>query len=229
MLKILSWNIQQGGGSRTNKICTHLSNYGADIIILSEYKNNENGLTIRKHLLSKGYLFQNVGAAPSGTNSVAIFSKLPCNQFLFPGSDPEFSNNVICSEFPVFKVYGMYLPHKKKHVLFDFLLEEIKNEKPCLLAGDFNTGINYVDQVGNSFWYTEKLAALAKANYVDAFRLKHNDVKEYSWYSHQGNGYRYDHTYIQNALSPVTKDCFYLHEWREMKLSDHSPMVYVMG
>lgn len=229
MLKILSWNIQQGGGSRVLKICSALVTFNAEIIILSEYKNNANGNKIRSTLLNVGYRYQHVSAATSDVNSAAIFSKIPCNQVLFPKSDPTFSNNILCSQFDAFNVYGMYLPHKKKHTLFDFLINETASEKPGIFAGDFNTGINYIDQKGDSFWYTDKLKTLHKNGYIDAFRSINGEVKEYSWYSHQGNGYRYDHTYIDKALIPILKKCYYLHEWRVEKLADHSPMVIELG
>ena len=229
MLKIISWNIRQGGGTRINSICNNLIKSDEAVIILSEYRNNASGMKIRNSLLKAGYRYQNVTAAKADVNSAAIFSKIPCNQILYPNADEDFPHNILCSEFEALKVYGMYLPHKKKHKLFDFILNEVDDEKPCILAGDFNTGKNYIDQKGNSFWYTDKMEALEKKGYADAFRHINGDVKEYSWYSHQGNGFRYDHTYVHSNLLPITKACYYIHEWRENKLSDHSPMVIELG
>lgn len=229
MLSILSWNIRQGGGTRVAKILSVLGEYKADVVILSEYKNNDAGAQLRGGLLRQGYRFHNVSNAKMKDNSAAIFSKLPCNHLLFPQSDPEYGHNIVASEYEAFTVMGMYLPHKKKHVLFDFLLEYTSDSQPAILAGDFNSGINGVDQAGKSFWYEDKLKALYKQGYVDAFRHKHGAVREYSWYSHQGNGYRYDHTYVHESLIPIVSDCFYLHAWREDGLSDHSPMVLQLG
>jgi len=70
-----------------------------------------------------------------------------------------------------------------------------------------------------------QLKLLAKEDYADAFRYFWNDAEEYSWYSHQGNGYRYDHTYVHRDILPVVEDCYYIHSWREENISDHSPMV----
>ncbi len=229
MLKILSWNIRQGGGRRVTKICDNLVEYGAQIVILSEFRNNKSGDLIRKHLLKAGYRHQTISGAQGNDNSVAIFSMLACEHLLFPDCDPVYPHNVVAARYDAFMVYGMYLPHKKKHVLFDFLISEMDESNSCILAGDFNTGKNYIDQVGNSFWYTDKLVELESNHYIDAFRHCHGDAKEYSWYSHQGNGYRYDHTYVHNTIVPIVRDCYYLHEWREEKLSDHSPMVLELG
>lgn len=228
-MKILSWNIRQGGGTRIANICKGLTDYNAEIIVLSEYRNNHSGIQIRNLLLRAGYRYQNISAAQPNENSAAIFSKLPSNQKLFPNSDPTYGHNIVANQYEAFTVYGMYLPHKKKHVLFDFLVKESIKPTPSILVGDFNTGKNYIDQKGDSFWYTDKLLELEDNGCVDAFRHVHTDVREYSWYSHQGNGYRYDHTYVSNSILPVVKNCHYIHEWREEGLSDHSPMVLVLG
>ena len=82
-----------------------------------------------------------------------------------------------------------------------------------------------MDQKGSSFWYTDELKKLNDLDLHDAFRHVHGDVESYSWYSHHGNGYRYDHTYVHKDLLPLVKQCDYIHEAREEKWSDHSPMI----
>lgn len=225
MLQILSWNIQQGGGSRVTKILEAIGNQGSEIVILSEFRNNKSGLHLRNGMLKLGYWHQFFSGAIDNDNTVAIFSKLPCGSAIFPKCDVNFPHAIIKVSFEVFDIYGVYLPHKKKHELFPFLLDQITYKKPIIIAGDFNTGKNYIDQKGDSFWYSEYLEAFEEKGCVDAFRHVYQDAEMYSWYSHQGNGYRYDHTYIHKSLTPIIKDCNYISKWREAKLSDHSPMV----
>lgn len=228
MLRILSWNIRQGGGSRISKIQNSISNLAPEILVLSEFRNNESGRKIRYHLLEGGYRHQGVSHAKSDVNSIAIFSKLPCNFILHPSCDEEYGSNLLSAEYDAFKLFGMYLPHKKKHKIFDYLNKLALDLDDLILAGDFNSGINGIDQKGDSFWYEPEFKELLQAC-PDAFRLINQDVKEYSWYSHQGNGYRYDHSLISNALMPIVKDCQYLHDWREEGLSDHSPMLLTLA
>jgi len=216
----------QGGGSRIQKILSSIKNAAPTIVIFSEFHNSESGNTIRHNMLRLGYLHQVVGPINGSINTVAIFSKLPCNTAQFPNCDENFPHALVKAEFDLFNVYGVYFPHKKKHKLFEFLTnEELDDAKPSIVAGDFNTGKNYIDQKGNSFWYTDQLLTFEEKGYVDAFRLKYGETKEFSWYSHQGNGFRYDHTYISESLAPIVSDCYYLHKLREEKQSDHSPMV----
>lgn len=230
MIKILSWNIQQGGGSRLAGIVSALQKIEAQIVVLSEYRNNESGIRLRHRCLGLGYRYQYVSQAKANDNSVIILSRFPCQSELFTDIDPLYSANVVKVEFDAFAVYGMYLPHKKKHRIFDTLLTRVQSEsKPMILCGDLNTGVNYVDQVGNSFWYENEFEMLITHGCIDAYRHVHGDKKDYSWYSHQGNGYRYDHTLIHRDMSSLISTCDYLHEYREKGLSDHSPMLLILG
>ncbi len=230
MFKLISWNIQQGGGSRIAQIVRALVQEKATCLVLSEFKSNESGQKIRSLLLQAGYKVQMSHAASGTLNSVLIASLLPADTRLHIQSDSNFPNAIIEAIYPAFSIFGVYLPHKKKHKLFPYLVEQIeKSVRPVIIAGDFNSGINGLDQKGDSFWYSEYLKKMDALNCHDAFRKLHGNVKEYSWYSHQGNGYRYDHTYCSADLFPIIKRCYYLHEWREKKLSDHSPMVLEMG
>ncbi len=230
MIKILSWNIRQGGGSRIASILKVIEIEQPNILTFSEYRNNESGTKIRTGLLKMGFRYQAVSDALKNDNTAFIAAKFPFNSVLFPKSDPNFSHNIIRADFEAFNLYGMYLPHKKKHQLFDFLInEQLSIPKPSILAGDFNTGHNHIDQEGNSFWYTDKLKKIETMDYSDAFREKNGAVKEYSWYSHQGNGYRYDHIYVHHDLLSIVSDCYYLHQYREENLSDHSPMILHVG
>jgi len=229
MLKILSWNIQQGGGSRTLKIISYIINSRSEIIILSEFKQNDNGTKIRTALLKAGFWHQAASHAPRGENGVLLASKHRFSSEIYHDIDDKYAHCIVKGSFDAFDLYGVYLPHKKKHKLFDFFLNTL-SKKPTIITGDYNTGKNYVDQKGNSFWYTDELHKLeTQHSYIDAFRKIKGDVKEYSWYSHQGNGYRYDHYYIHPGLVPILSDCYYDHTARENKLADHSPMFMELG
>jgi exodeoxyribonuclease III len=225
LLKILSWNILQGGGSRTAGILRFVTQQQPHILVFSEFRNNENGALIRAKLLEAKYLFQAVSCTESDTNSVLIASKLPCNFRLFLHTGLEYSHSVIAADFHAFHLYGVYLPHKKKHALFPLIRAELEQNRPAFFMGDFNTGKNYIDQKGDSFWYTDELTKLEQIGVADAFRHVHAEAEAYSWYSHQGNGYRYDQIWSTNELLPLIKDCDYLHQARIERLSDHSPII----
>lgn len=228
MLSILSWNIRQGGGTRVPQISKYLIDKRPDVIVLSEFRNNEAGNLIRRNLIRSGYIHQGISPDREGKNSVCICSHLPFSSHLYHDIDPNYSHCLIKASFQTIDVFGVYMPHKKKHQLFDYLIEQ-DFDKPTVICGDYNSGINEIDQKGRSFWYEDKLLSLLENRFIDAFRQKHPDAKEYSWYSHQGNGYRYDHSFVTTELSQLVKECYYDHEARETKMSDHSPMMLIIG
>lgn len=226
MLSVLSWNIRQGGGSRVREICGAIAEMEANIVILSEYKNNDRGATIRASLLAQGYRYQGVSDAASDVNSVLVVSKLPGDFILHPKSDDTYAANILEFRTAVFGVIGVYLPHKKKHKLLSYIQSYLeKSALPYIVAGDYNTGINGVDQEGSSFWYQPEMKAWSSIDYSDAYRYIKGDVSTYSWYSHQGNGFRYDHVYVADMILGIVANCDYVHKWREQNVSDHSPMI----
>lgn len=230
MIKLCAWNIQAGGGSRALSIVKVLVKSKSNILILNEFRNNDTGVNLRNWLLKADFRHQAVTNAAKNENSVLIASRLPFDSEAYPDSDVEYSNNIIGAHFSAFSVIGVYLPHKKKHKLLEYITDVVdKSDQPYIIGGDYNTGVNHVDQKGKSFWYTDQLEKLKKADYKDAFRLVNGDVEEYSWYSHQGNGYRYDHIFVDDTLSGLVTNCYYDHEWRLDKMSDHSPMFLELG
>lgn len=228
MLQLLSWNIQQGGGSRAGLIANYLCDSKMTMMVLSEFRNNEAGVRIRKRLMEHGYIHQASSGAPRATNGVLVASKLAFDLQRFDESI-DYAYGMLEASFSAFRLIGVYLPHKKKHKLFDHLLEKSQTPGDLIIAGDFNTGKNYVDQKGDSFWYTDQLLALEDSGMKDAFRYLHEKKEEFSWYSHQGNGFRYDHTYVTDDLLPVVSACYYDHSVRTEKLSDHSAMILKLG
>ena len=203
---------------------------GFDVAVLSEFRNNATGQRLKDLLYKNGYIHQVVSGASGNDNSVFIASKHICEIELYNNADATFTHNIITAKFAAFNVMGVYLPHKKKHALLPYITQLIANtETPFIIAGDYNIGHNFIDQQGDSFWYQPELKALEQTGYADAFRLLHGQTKEYSWFSHQGNGFRYDHTYVHPHLKPIVKACYYLHEWRQNGFSDHSPMVLELG
>jgi len=226
-VKILSWNIRQGGGSRLDGILAAITDCDAGAVLLSEFRTNQHGDQIRAALSELGYTTQIHPDCDGRLNSVLAASRMAAETDTFPDCDPEFPHSLARLRLAKIDLYGVYLPHKKKHQLFPFLESRLTGEGvPSIVAGDFNTGMNLIDQKGKTFWYTRELRHLNTIGYVDAFRHVHGKLKrEYSWFSHGGNGYRYDHTWVHESLVDAIVDCRYLHEYREAGLSDHSPMV----
>ena len=229
MIKILSWNIRQGGGSRISAILAFLRKADADVLVLSEFRNNARGVTLRSELMKSGYRYQCVSPSGSEVNSVSIVSKYPGNCILHMESDPIYGSNLLEFNLGAFSIMGGYFPHKKHHVLFDYIQSMTERDHPFILCGDLNTGINRADQQGDSFWYEDDFKRLVDGPMVDAFRLIQGDISEFSWFSHGGNGYRYDHCLVSSEIAFLVDDCDYLQDAREKEISDHAPMILTLN
>lgn len=60
-----------------------------------------------------------------------------------------------------------------------------------------------------------------KYDLVDVYRLLHREKSvDFSWYTRTGVGRRFDHIFASRFLNP--QKCYYLHDFRKMRLSDHS-------
>jgi exodeoxyribonuclease III len=226
-LKVLSWNILQGGGTRINAIANSIIAIQPNFVLLSEFKNNLSGKKLMEMLAANGYTFLYFYETNTTENSVLIASKMEGIMIdLTYDISEEFLHNVISVNFSGFALTSVYLPHKKKHKLFNTLNNLVSDQSLFhIIAGDFNTGINYIDQLGNSFWYEEDFKNICMEKLKDGFRYKHQDIQEYSWFSHQKNGFRYDHTLIDTRIVTLVSECKYLHDYRINKISDHSPML----
>ena len=228
MNTIITWNLQHGGGSRLTHIVNTLKQHSdATTFVLTEFKNNSYGKIIQTSLAEIGFVHQFTATNDPALNSVLIASKENFQSKTFPELN-EHSQRVIKIYNNSFSLYGCYFPQAdlKKYV-FDFLLKEIKNNptEKIIITGDINTGKHYMDEAGATFFHSGYLDKIEAENFFDAWRYIHNDKKEFSWYSRAINGFRLDHFFVSNNLKPLLNQCYYIHDYRERGISDHSMML----
>ncbi|MCC7301286.1 MAG: endonuclease/exonuclease/phosphatase family protein [Bacteroidia bacterium] len=229
-MKILTWNIRHGGGTRVNEILEVLSGKYAEtaIVVMSEFRSNTQGGRIRQHLKKAGYVYQFAPEAGEKTNTVLVASRLELNFSVYPRLGIH-SHRVVGAEGTDFQVYACYFPQQdEKKQVFEFLLQEIQDgpDKPVIITGDINTGKHYIDEEGATFFHSAYLEKLEATGMLDAFRHFHPDAREYSWYSNRAkNGFRIDHFFVSANLKDRVFSCLYSHEEREKKISDHSVMM----
>ena len=77
-------------------------------------------------------------------------------------------------------------------------------------------------------WEYEALESLERYGLVDAYALLHPGDQVHSWIGRKGAGYRYDYAFVSASLIPYLADCEYIHEPRELGLSDHAAVVLTL-
>lgn len=226
-MKLVTLNIRHGGGARVKSILNAIEVHNPDILLLTEFRNNDNGNLIRRSLKENGYVYQEVGEASPKVNTLLLVSKIPftvCKNF---SNLESHSHRLIMGSFETFKILGYYFPQgEDKFPVFDELILMLKEQQkePFIALGDLNTGKHYQDENGKTFIAADKIDEVEQYS-VDAWRLFHKDKKEYSWFSHQGNGFRIDQAFATASMADRLSDVRYSHIEREDKISDHSAMI----
>lgn len=227
-MKLVTLNIQHGGGKRIPEILEYLHAQDADVIVLTEFRNNANAEVLRAGLTASGFHhFAGASVAPQ-ENSVCIFSKQPFITRTYPELPKPDQHRLISAHFDCVSVYGVYFPQNQaKARLFKFLVEggHQPPENAYLLVGDFNTGLHFQDEEKATFYCTAELKALLEAGLVDSWRKRHPNTREFSWYSHRGNGFRIDHAFSSPLANALIEQVYYDSKPREAKMTDHSALV----
>ena len=94
--------------------------------------------------------------------------------------------------------------------------------------GDFNTGLP-VDAEGTPFVYSEKMAELLDIGWIDTWRQRNPDGREYTWYSNANKGFRLDYAFASPKMIGAVKGVSHSHREREEGISDHSMLAVSIG
>ncbi|MBV9015486.1 MAG: endonuclease/exonuclease/phosphatase family protein, partial [Alphaproteobacteria bacterium] len=65
-MRLLAWNIRQGGGKRLPAIISAIERHEADVLIISEYRGGDSGERLRAALAAIGYMHATAAAPPAG-------------------------------------------------------------------------------------------------------------------------------------------------------------------
>lgn len=241
-MRILSWNIQHGGGSRIPRIVEEISAYDPDVVALTEYRAVP-GLSLCTAMKDRGLPCVETSNPTGSRNGIAIFSRSPIQ--LRPCPAPAESQ---------FRWLDVHLPeygfsagilhimaagsgtkspcHLAKVALWDSVLAaaEVRLHEPWLLLGDWNTGAHRLDEAGRTFVCAGHFAKLAAMGWTDLWRRHHPGATEYTWYSKfkggaRANGFRLDHAFATPSLQSRVTTCRYSHAERDAGVTDHSMMI----
>ena len=226
-MRLLAWNIRQGGGSRLARIAAALEQHAADILFLSEYRGGEAAGRLRVALETLGYRYKTALAPPAGRSGVLIAARCPfCDHGAVGGGLAE-PYRMVGAVFPGFRVVGIYMPNLFAKVPYwEELIKTMREScEPALAIGDFNTCRPYLDEAGaidRTAFYMDRIAEIG---FCDLWRSRNPELREYSWFSTRGNGFRIDHAFVSDALAARTGSIRYSHDERLAGLSDHSPLI----
>jgi len=231
-MKILSWNILHGGGKRAPYILDAIEKEVPDIVTLQEFRHGSSKTVLLEGLANMGLDEQYAPETNSARdNSVIIASKYNFQATIFPkGYEPP--ARAIRAFFPdlaELNLIAAHLPQKTKqppylHALIDLDKDFLKENS--LIIGDLNCGIPFEDSESKSFEHTFLFQQLLRDGWVDAWRSRNKEKREFTWIStKQKNGFRYDHALASKSLNRAVTKIRYDHKVRLEGLSDHSMLI----
>ncbi len=231
-LKILSWNILHGGGSRCSDILQKINESSADIVTLQEFRHGKHGAVILDGLRRMG--LQAICApetASARENTLLIASRLPMHAEPlsgFTGPARALKATVEVSPTIDLNMVAVHFPQKREQVPYFAALQGLPQswvDGYSLLIGDFNCGIPFEDSQTKTFYATHLFQQLLQNGWIDAWRKRNPEAREFTWVStRKGNGFRYDHALMSKALEERVVTVEYNHSVRECKISDHSSL-----
>ncbi|MFH1392719.1 MAG: endonuclease/exonuclease/phosphatase family protein [bacterium] len=238
VFSLLCWNIANPSVERAGKQALWLKQRPEDILLLTEAKHSKGCIFLERYLQAFGYnvVFPKPEEEEYGVMAVSKNKLKPTD---FSKLIKYLPSRVVSVESNRLEIIGVYAPSrgfdegerlvKKKRFLEGLSNALDKSGSPTrrIFCGDLNVlepnHIPYYDYFKN--WEYDFYRDLAKHQLIDVFRDLHPDTEEHSWFGRSGAGYRYDHSFVSDDLKSAVKECYYLHEPRETKLSDHSAMV----
>jgi exonuclease III len=231
-MRVMTWNIRAGGGTRLPAITGALAAHAADVLVLTEYRAGAAGQALRVALSDMGYAWLSPIEPPSIRNGVLIATRRRPRGFGVLTERVEEPWRMLTLMLDGIRLFGIYMPNLKAKIPYwRALIEACEPHagKHTLALGDFNTCRAFVDEPGQfdktAYFMDEMIAAGLR----DVWRDRHPDGREYSWYSHRGNGFRIDHAFASPRLARRIEAIKYSHAERTGRLSDHSALLMDIG
>jgi exonuclease III len=78
-------------------------------------------------------------------------------------------------------------------------------------------------------WEYAFYESFLEAGMTDAYRARHPDACEHSWFGRSGNGYRIDHIFVTRQNAAQVRSCGYLQAPRQLGLTDHAAMTLTLA
>lgn len=237
-MRIVSWNIRAGGGTRALQIAQQLEDWRPSVVVLCEFRGTPPSQALASRLAQIGLAHQRSTVAPQepAKNALLVASRWPLRrieQGAAPNEPGRWLSVRVGAPAPL-TLGALHIPNRgtgRKYSFHDAVVSVAARWKrrPALLLGDTNTGWPRLDEEVPCFGPREEafLESIDALGWTDAFRHLHGRARAYSWYSpNGGNGFRLDQAFLNPRLLPTLRRASYV--WaggRASGLSDHAALL----
>jgi exodeoxyribonuclease-3 len=246
LLSILTINIGAASRERAEAILRWLVDRPELVFILTETSSGAGTAYLLDRFRRAGYAVVHTPDG-NGDRGTAIVSRVAVGEALsarfatitIPGRVAA----AVLDTDPAVAMLGVYVPSRdrsadkteKKEMFVHSLLRALdelpsKLRDRLVLGGDYNVIARHHRPPHPGFLPFEfgLLEALDAHGLVDAHERCSPGQQPYSWIGRTGDGYRYDYFHVGPELSERITSCAYLHETRELRLTDHAAVTLTM-
>ncbi len=254
-LNLISYNVNGLRAALRNGLADWLATTDLDVLCFQEVKATADVVDLTA-LEALGYQYHSWHTAEKkGYSGVATFSKTKPDHVVMGCGLPVYDREgrILRTDFGDLTILNCYFPSGtsgetrqdvKMTFLHDFkiFVDALRQERPRLIVvGDYNIAhqeIDIHDPVRNKnttgflpderAWLTDWFGT----GMTDAFRFKHPNTVEYSWWSYRANarqnnkGWRIDYASVSDTLQDQLIDC---HHRPDAIHADHCPVFLSMS
>ncbi len=244
-MRFVSWNIQQGGGSRVERILRQLESWDADIAGLCEFRGSASSQEIAQGLASMGLAHQATtsDSEDRNRNGLLLASRWPIESQPTAGVLQQ-TRRWLHVKVKSLDVMLMHVPNRDeddyhgipgvKYETHDRVIESFQQLRghAAIAFGDTNSGQIGIDESSSFFnkreheWFTR----INESGWIDVWRSRYPEEREYTWHTGSGDdaGFRLDQLFATCEIEPRIRQV--RHDWgdggRAAKLSDHAALVF---
>jgi exonuclease III len=245
-LRLLTWNIGNGGSQRADAIIATICQIEPeppDVVVLIEYGPKASARIISQ-LAQRHWPYRLDSQPPIRNDGVSVQSRLPIRRVDDLPSVPEelrhrfLAVHIEGSEIAICGAYVAYegdprTSHRKCWECVALFAQQLAG-RPSLIVGDLNSGVHGEDWRPirgrrQSSFGSKYFSGLCAEGWADVWRTLNGTAEEYSYYLRKGealdDGMRLDHVLASPALGQRLMSARYLHSARQAGYSDHSPLL----
>ena len=175
-MRLLAWNIRQGGGTRLAAIAEALMRHEADVLVLSEYRGGDAALRPREALHRLGYPHVTTPIPPPGKNGVLVAARRRFRAHAALSDALPEPYRLVHVEIGKLSLCGVYMPNLLAKVPYwEAVVASLatKTDGHALAIGDFNTCRAYVDEPGAIDRCAHFLDRVAEIGFCDLWRHRY--------------------------------------------------------
>ncbi|WP_018503831.1 endonuclease/exonuclease/phosphatase family protein [Parafrankia discariae] len=244
---MLTWNVQRASRVRGARQAAWLASCpDADVVTVTEVASGPAGDELAKALAGYGYATHLTDAAGSDYRvliAARVGDLAPALELRTDHLPHRLAVATVTLPGPrCLAVVGLYVPSRgpreRRNVakrafqaavadLLPILPSTFGPHVPVVVAGDLNVvEPGHVPHHGVfGRWEYDFYRAFAASGFTDAFRHRRPQAVDHSWFGRSGAGYRFDHIFCTSPHRDTLGDCYYLHQPRVSRLSDHAALV----